>query len=615
MSSKKPVERKVALCYIRLSVTQDSSDLTSPERQRANVKAACDKYGWIPEWYEDAKGHKSATKEENRPEWIKLKARLKDDDVAALVVNEQSRAMRNAWRAIKLFEELPNYGVKLHLASIDRTIDISTPDGRMGAYFQAFMDDLYALDASRRAKDSVKYRKNKGVSIGIPPFGTIRNEEGRLVPSPFGVWVLPDGTYQTGTDRIQSPHPDATWRGYHECAERILQIYKDNLYGYQSIADILNGDGWRFRDRWGNPRAITQDDVRRVTSAWREYAGLVLQGKARNRIASKIEDPTSILTDTGHAVFDLDLLHAVASVQESRSFVTNASKIQADAHIFALSHLLYCSRCEKIAIEQDKPKLRSRINGWNKQGELRYRHSNANRCGCRRTSILASEIEDDFGRLINALGMKEEAIELMASLAIESRFGNLDGSREDEFEEQKRINIAKHRRALKNNITLFQAGDIDDAEYFRQKDFHERQIEYWESRNSDRKTLILRLANSRESVKRLQQFWSMTDGEDRRILAESLFDELVYDTDAKRIVDFKVKAWAEEYLELRAALYQDEMGEEMKNRFNSGLSSGVLHSSPNGLQPHLCIPHESRYKTACGVVLRRLTSATKAYYL
>src|SRR5262249_13512552 len=154
--------RTTALCYVRLSWTRNKRDLTSPERQRAIIQAACDKRGWTPEWYEDAKGHKTATKENNRPKWLALKARLTDPDVAAIVVNEQSRAMRNAWRAIKLFEELPHYGVVLYLASIERTIDISTPDGRMNAYFQAFLDDFYALDASKRALSSVSFRKGKG---------------------------------------------------------------------------------------------------------------------------------------------------------------------------------------------------------------------------------------------------------------------------------------------------------------------------------------------------------------------------------------------------------------------------------------------------------------------
>ena len=55
------------------------------------------------------------------------------------------------------------------------------------------------------------------------------------------------------------------------------------------------------------------------------------------------------------------------------------------------------------------------------------------------------------------------------------------------------------------------------------------------------------------------------------------------DLNTKRIVDFKIKSSAEAFLGLRAALYHDEMGEEMKNRFNSGFySSGGLHLSPNG---------------------------------
>src|SRR5690606_4662999 len=108
------------------------------------------------------------------------------------------------------------------------------------------------------------------------------------------------------------PVPDALWRGYHACAERILTMYKDNLHGYDYIARTLNGEGWSFRDRWDNPRPLKMDDVRRVTSNWREYAGLTLHGRAKERIANEIENPSAVLYDTGRAVFDLDLLHAVA---------------------------------------------------------------------------------------------------------------------------------------------------------------------------------------------------------------------------------------------------------------------------------------------------------------
>lgn len=555
-SRSSSVVRNVALCYVRFSVTKDSSDLTSPERQRANIQAACNKYGWIPEWYEDTIGHKSATKEDNRPAWLALKMRLTDSDVVALVVNEQSRAMRNAWRAIKLFEELPSYNVVLHLAASDRTLDITSPDGRMTAYFQAFIDDMYALDASRRAKDSVTYRKGKGESIGIPPFGTIRDENGHLIPRTDGAWLMPDGTFQAGKDKNQPPHPDALWRGYYECAERILLIYKDNQHGYNYIAGYLNDEGWAFRDRRNQPREIKLDDVRRVTSNWREYAGLVTKGRAKERIANEIESPSEVLYNTGRAVFDLDLLRAVARTQEKRSITTKPTGTVRSAHIFALSHLLYCAHCENLAQESNNPKLRARIIGWKQRGKLRYRHSESNKCTCGTNSVFSHVIEDDFARLISILDVQPKVIELMAELAIQSQFRDAHDEREN-LDEQKKIAIIKHHRALRNNLTLFQNGEIEGEEYYRQKDYHERQIAHWEARTSDKQKVILELSTCMEMVKRLKQFWGITEGEDRKLLAHSLFDEILYDLDTHRIVDFKVKAWAEPFVMLRAALYED----------------------------------------------------------
>ncbi len=49
---------------------------------------------------------------------------------------------------------------------------------------------------------------------------------------------MPDGSFQAGKVRHQPPHPDALWRDYHECVERILRLYKDNLHGYQAIAKL-----------------------------------------------------------------------------------------------------------------------------------------------------------------------------------------------------------------------------------------------------------------------------------------------------------------------------------------------------------------------------------------
>src|SRR5690554_4651953 len=222
MSSKKGsklTERKVALCYVRQSYTRDDDDRNSPERQRANIQGFVERKGWIAEWYEDVGGHKSARKEANRPEWLALKARLADPDVVALVANDLSRLHRKGWRVGDLVDYLEKRGLALVLAAPGREVDTSTAMGRLFIQFTAIIDEYYAEDISQRAKDSVSYRKARGISIGMPPFGTVRGKDGYLTASSEGAWLLSDGTFVTGT-ADEMPEDGALWRGFHQAAER-----------------------------------------------------------------------------------------------------------------------------------------------------------------------------------------------------------------------------------------------------------------------------------------------------------------------------------------------------------------------------------------------------------
>ncbi len=133
--------RLVALCYVRLSYTRNErdkdaegaananpdapkaaaakdyqrtnaqKDKDSPERQRANIQAECDRRGWIAEWYEDTDGHKSGQSEKNRPGWLSLKARLNDPDVVAIVANDLARLHRKGWRVGDLIDFAEEHGV------------------------------------------------------------------------------------------------------------------------------------------------------------------------------------------------------------------------------------------------------------------------------------------------------------------------------------------------------------------------------------------------------------------------------------------------------------------------------------------------------------------------
>ena len=107
-------------------------------------------------------------------------------------------------------------------------------------------------------------RKAKGITVGLPPFGTKRNKEtGYLEASDEGAWLLPDGTWIAGKVGDQPPHEAALWRGYYQCAERILTLYAEQT-GRGRILEKLQNEGWAFRDRQGQPSPLETDDVRRV---------------------------------------------------------------------------------------------------------------------------------------------------------------------------------------------------------------------------------------------------------------------------------------------------------------------------------------------------------------
>jgi DNA invertase Pin-like site-specific DNA recombinase len=192
-------KRQVALCYVRQSYTRDEDDKNSPERQKANIETFLQNKGWVAEWYEDVGGHKSARKEQNRPEWLRLKTRIDDPDVVALVANDLSRLHRKGWRVGDLVDYLEKLDVALVLAAPGREVDTSTPLGRLFIQFTAIIDEYYAEDISQRAKDSVQYRKALGQTIGMPPFGTTRDKGGYLKPSHGRAWLLTDGTFVAGT--------------------------------------------------------------------------------------------------------------------------------------------------------------------------------------------------------------------------------------------------------------------------------------------------------------------------------------------------------------------------------------------------------------------------------
>ncbi len=588
-TTKKSQQAKVALCYVRQSFTRDDDDKNSPERQRANITAVIERKGWTPEWYEDVGGHKSGRQEKNRPAWLKLKARLGDPDVVALVANDLSRLHRKGWRVGDLIDHLERNGVALVLAAPNREVDTSTPLGRMFIQFGAIVDEYYVHDIAERAKDSTRYRKKRGITIGRPPFGTVRNEQGFLVPSPDGAWLLAEGRFVSGSPD-DPPEAGAIWRSYYETARLILKLYVKENIGYEKIAYRLNEEGWPFRDRRNRPRPVDREDVRRVVGAWPEYGGVVLDMRAKDRKA--YEDTLDLDTfpfRKDRAVFDIELLRRVAKTRRARSRKPVDHGVNRKTYPYALSNITYCAHCLRLAEEQDDPRLRSTLGGINMNGIRRYRHKAGVSCGVTNRSVPCAEFEADVGRLLKLLEVTPEALKSMTELAIQADLGHRPDLGDRDPEQEKREAIALCNRRIEAAVTLYKEGRIDYDEYRETVDKNEREIAHWEARTTEVERIAMELAMCMDVVNNMAAMWDSASPEDKQGMARNLFEYLVFDLDTRRIVDFRLKPWADRFLILRASLYDRESGgvpgEEMERE---GVQKEKPHT-PEGV--HTEMPH------------------------
>jgi DNA invertase Pin-like site-specific DNA recombinase len=576
------IEKRIALCYVRQSVTRDGDDNNSPERQRANIQAMCEQHDWIPEWYEDVDGHRSGRNIKNRPGWLALIQRIGDPDVVALIANDLARLHRKGWRVGDMLEHLEQQNVALLLAAPGREIDTSTPLGKIFVQFTAMFDEYYAEDISQRAKDSVAYRKSLGKTIGAPPFGTIRNKEGYLIPSPYGAWFLPDKGRFVAGEADQSPMENAVWRGYYQAAERILTAYVESNMGLHKVAYLMNAEHWAFEDRKATPRPITEDDIRRVIASWGVYGGLTTHRKSKDYKAYKTMNIEEIPFREKRAVFPVDLLREVARIRQARSIAPTNDGKKRETRFYPLSQMTFCAHCDQLAQEHDDPRLRTALSGASPHGIRRYRHKHGVSCGCTAKSVPCDQLEDDFKRLIGLLTIEPSMLDDMTELAIQAD-AHFRVNSDVDPQKEKEENIALCQRRINAAVQLYGDGYIDMDEYKRRVEKNERELAHWQTRTTEVEKVGLELAMCIEVLSTITRLWDMSDEEDKQGMAQNLFTELVVNLDTQRIVSFKLKPWAERFLVVRASLYEDEPTGDITEK--SSVSSSIYPMPHTGFEP------------------------------
>jgi hypothetical protein len=195
------------------------------------------------------------------------------------------------------------------------------------------------------------------------------------------------------------------------------------------------------------------------------------------------------------------------------------------------------------------------------QGRVgRYAHKEGVKCGCSNRSVLAVEDEAEFGRLIKLLTVRADALPLMTELAIQADKVRNPENRDIDPETEKQDAIALCKRRIEAAINLYGDGRITRDEYLRRVELNEREITYWEARTTEAEKASLELAMCMDAVDKLSRLWDVGEPEDRQGMARSLFTYVAFDLDTRQITNFRLKPWADRFLVLRAALYENENG-------------------------------------------------------
>jgi site-specific DNA recombinase len=313
-----------ALVYVRKSVVRGIADTVSPERQKAACIAEAQRHGWVVEdgdVYADVVGHSSG-KDDTRPGWRALLARMRSDEsVKAVVVESLSRASRSVRSFLLFVEELQERGIAL--VSLSERFDTSTALGQAMLGFIAIINQLESDLAAERMRGQIAFKRRQGRHWGLTPFGCDREREtGALRPS-SATYVAPDGTE----------------RKYHDSLRRCYELYATGQYSLDEVAEQLNAEGWMFRSRAGEPVYWNRFRVRQAVACCRIYEGFVqLSGAAKGGVEEWVAgnfDP----------ILPPDLCQQVEEVWKRRSAEIRHPPPVWPRELYPLTGVLFCGSC------------------------------------------------------------------------------------------------------------------------------------------------------------------------------------------------------------------------------------------------------------------------------
>lgn len=174
---------KLADAYYRLSVEEaNEGESSSIKNQRSIVRQYCEDHGItiVSEFVDD--GYSGSNFD--RPGFNSMLAHLNKGLANMVITKDLSRLGRDMTESSHYAETyFPDHGV--HYLAISDNFD--SDEINLMAPFQFAMNDVYLRDTSRKIKQVLNQKMNKGEYCACPPFGYMKNPENEstLIPDPM----------------------------------------------------------------------------------------------------------------------------------------------------------------------------------------------------------------------------------------------------------------------------------------------------------------------------------------------------------------------------------------------------------------------------------------------
>ena len=174
---------KLADAYYRLSVEEaNEGESSSIKNQRSIVRQYCEDHGItiVSEFVDD--GYSGSNFD--RPGFNSMLAHLNEGLANMVITKDLSRLGRDMTESSHYAETyFPEHGV--HYLAISDNFD--SDEINLMAPFQFAMNDVYLRDTSRKIKQVLNQKMNKGEYCACPPFGYMKDPKngGKLIPDPM----------------------------------------------------------------------------------------------------------------------------------------------------------------------------------------------------------------------------------------------------------------------------------------------------------------------------------------------------------------------------------------------------------------------------------------------